>query len=476
MAQRAGLLTRMLGGFKRRRVGPTQTGGGIGYNIIGGYLNEEEKRAELRGQQRYITLSNILSNVSIVSASVRYFLNLTARAKWTFEASEADSSGEFAERAEKMLTDDPLTPFHRIVRRSAMYRMYGFSFQEWVMRREKKEGWLTFADIEPRPQKTIERWDVSDTGTVEGVVQRAVNTLQELYLPRSKLVYLVDDTLSDSPDGLGAFRQIVTAAKDLQRFEQLEGWGFETDLRGMPIGRGPFEEMRQAVENGDLSAEERTQLETALRNFVTNHIKTPDQGILLDSMVYSTTDEREAPSQVRKWDLELLTGSNTTQEAVAKAIERKCREIARILGTEGLLLGDGDRGSHALSKDKTQNLWLMVDGSLMEIAEAYDSDLLDVAWRLNGWDPDLKPTIGHESVQFKDIEQITAALRDMAAAGAVLPMEDPVIGEVRTLLGLSAPRPPELLDPDLALGGTKPKPGEEDANMDNPSSRSQREE
>lgn len=447
------MMDSLRGLFRRRRVGPTETAGVHGFNIVGGYLTPEEIEKKLTGQEKYKTYANLLANVSIVGASVRYFLNLIARSQWKFEAAEADTDGRFAELAEAILTDDPATPWHRVVRRSAMYRMYGFSFQEWTARRHE-DGHLTLADIAPRPQKTIERWDVNAEGKVQGVVQRDPIGQQELYLPRAKLCYLVDDTLSDSPDGLGILRHLATPGEQLSRFEQLEGFGYETDLRGIPIGRAPLAELRDAVEQGRMSESERQTLEKHIRNFITNHIKQPNQGLLLDSMTYQTIDDKGTPSSIPKWDLKLLTGGSTGHEAIAKAIDRKSREIARLLGTESLLLGDGEGGSRALSRDKTQNLWLMVDGSLLELAEAYDQDLLDPVWKLNGWPDEMKPSMSHESVQFKDIDQITAALNDMAKAGAQLAPDDPAIEEVRTLLGLSPPVPYEVKDPDLDLSGT----------------------
>lgn len=428
----------LFGRFSRRRVAPTQTAGVRGVRIIGGLIDEDELNKDLKGLERYKTYSDLLANTSIVAAGTRYFLNLVAKASWQFEPSEEDTDREFADRVEKMLTEDPVTPWHRIVRRAAMYRFYGFSLQEWTARRDK-DGAITFKDIAPRPQVTIERWDLNDEGLVEAVTQRNPNTQQEIFLPRQKLVYMVDDTLSDSPEGLGIFRHLAQPGQRLKRYEQLEGFGFETDLRGIPVARGPFTELAAMVEAGTLTQEERTKIELPMRTFVEKHIKSPSLGLLLDSITYTSEDDKGTPSSVRQWDVELLKGSNTTQEAVASTINRINHEIARILGVEGLLLGGDKVGSLALSKDKSNNLFLIVDGSLLEIAEQFSADIVNPLFRLNGWPDEMKPTLKHESVQFKDIEQIAAALRDMAQAGAMLDVDDPAIGEVRDLLGLSRP-------------------------------------
>lgn len=433
---------------------PTQTVGAPGTAIYGGYIQENEKNSNVASrEERYKTYSEILANASIVAAGTRYFLNLVAKADWSFEPSEADTDGEFAERAEEILTDDPKTPWHRIVRRAAMYRFYGFSVQEWTARR-RDDGIITLADVMPRAQLTIEKWDVDEEGGVLGVIQRNPQNARELYLPRGKLLYLVDDTLSDSPEGLGLFRHLVSPAQRLARYEQLEGFGFETDLRGIPIGRGPFTEMAELVEAGKISKEQRIAIEAPIRKFIENHVKTAKLGMLLDSVTYQSQDESGRPSNVKQWDVELLQGSSNSFAENAAAIERVNREMARILGVEQLMLGSDSAGSFAMSKDKTNSFFLLVDGTLTEVRESVADDLLDMVWQLNGWPDEMKPTMNTEAIRFTDVEQVAATLRDMATAGAVLDERDPVVDEVRDLMGVSR-RPQELLDEaeeDAALG------------------------
>ena len=57
--------------------------------------------------------------------------------------------------------------------------------------------------------------------------------------------------------------------------------------------------------------------------------------------------------------------------------------------------------------------------------------------KLNGWDEELRPKLKPSKIQHRTVEEITAALRDLAAAGAVLAPDDPAINEIRRLLGLS---------------------------------------
>ena len=421
--------------IQRTAVAPMSTFGVGGTVVYGGYIQSIEKDSRLAGLARWKTYSDLLANVSVVALGVRHFLNLAAKCDWTFQP--ADDSRK-AEKVAEFITSvfkEMETPWHRVVRRAAMHRFYGFSIHEWTAMR-RADGRLGLRDVEVRPQPTIEKWDLDNSGDVLGMVQRSPQTGEEIYLPREKLLYLVEDSLVDSPEGLGIFRHLVGEASALQRYEMLEGFGYETDLRGIPVARAPLSAMAAAIKAGELDIAKRDSLLAPINEFITGHVRTPMLGILLDSQVYQTSDESSAPSTVPLWSMELMKGSATALPDVARTIERKNVTIARLLGIEHLLMGADGKGSLALSKDKTGTFGLLVDSTLKEIKEQVSRDLIKPVLELNGIAKELAPEPEIETVQSREITDITAALRDMAQAGAMLAPDDPVMDEVRRLLGL----------------------------------------
>ena len=450
---------------------PTETVGAPGFAVYSGYVVSDEKDQRLQGAKKYQSFSNMLANTAIVAAGVRYFVNLCAKAGWKVEPAKdqensdepSTASIEMAEKIEKIM-NGMTTPWHRVVRRAAMSRFYGFSLQEWTMEVDEETGELTYRDIEPRPQRTIERWDTDESGTVVGVVQRSPQTQREIYIPRGKLVYMVDDTIDDNPEGVGLFRHIIKTAQKLERYEILEGWGFERDLRGTPIGRGPLAEIEKLVKKGDLSQAQALALRNPIELWIKNALKGKDTALFLDSAPYRATGEQQQPANTPQWNVELLQGDGGPHEPMAAAIERLNREMARVLGVEQLLLGSDSAGSFALSKDKTQSFGLLVDATLRDIVETFQKDFLDPLFELNGWDPALKPTFKTDQAQYRDIGDITMALKDLAAAGAPLPTNDPAINEVRDLLGLSdmPEQDEDLMIPPMLGGLPEPEAPEED--------------
>ena len=452
----------------RRTVPPSVRAGRPGTAIFGGFIQQIEKNRKLADREKYRTFSEILANVSIVAGSVRYFLNLLGRAGWKVVPKDADdpASVEIADRIEKALFEELATPFVRVVRRAAMSRYYGFSWQEWTARRAE-DGTIIFDDVEPRPQQTIEKWDRDfEDGKVLGVVQRTDQDVRERYIPRAKSVYVVDDSINDSPEGLGLFRHIVDSAERLLRYQQLEGFGYEKDLRGIPKAFAPIRELQRAVDAEEISKEEAQKQIQDLKNFVQMSAREPQTGLLLDSIPYTTEDEASTPSSVRQWDLELMSGSNYAVREVALTISRLQREIARTLGTESILLGETGAGSLAMSRDKTDQLAQVVDCTLQELADAFESDLVDPLMRLNGWDMDLRPKLQPDKIQQRDVIEIAEALQRMAAAGALLEPGDPAIDVIRGLMGLPPAPEPVTLDPDLALGDDDPPGGQGEETSD----------
>lgn len=455
--------SRIMAGLRAARVAPMKTVGAPGFSVHSGYLDDREKQRELRGSEKYRTYSDLLANVSIVAASTRYFLNLVAKAGWRAEPPEGSGArGDDIAEAVEDIMKDMTTPWHRVVRRASMYKFHGFSVQEWTAKR-RPDGLIGMRDVEPRPQATIERWDTDESGTVLGMVQRSPQTQEEIYLPREKTVYMVDDALNDTPEGLGLFRHLSEPGLRLQRYQLLEAYGYETDLRGIPIARGPLGALQELVDAGQMKAEDKDAAVQPLEDFIRGHIRSSNTGLLLDSATYTTTDERSSPSNIYQWTLELLRGDAAmSSEAVAKAIERLNREMARILGTEFLLLGGDGKGSLALAREKTQQFALQIDSTLRELEETFESDWLRPLFMLNGWPDELRPELKTEQIQFRDVEQVTQSLVDLAQAGAPVNPMDPAVAEVYELLGLSKPDPIELVTLPDEPDPTPPDEGGDD--------------
>lgn len=420
-----------------------------GTAFYGGHIATRETNPKLVGARKWRTYENVLHNCRIVAAGVRYFLALVVKAGWKFEPrDDSPEAAKIAEQVDAIVTDLG-TPFRRIVRRLAMYRFHGFAAAEWVTKR-REDGAVGFADLYPIDPHTVDRWIPDAHNSVVGLVQRNPQTHADTPIARSKLVYVVDDALGSSPEGVGLLRHIVDAFEKLQRYEQLEGWGYETDLRGVPLIHAPLTAWEEWAGNDEGRKAQVAKWQALFQRIIDGHVKGPDTGFLIDSQPYS--DSNGNPSSVPQQRLELLKGDAGPHEEIANAIKRLTYEIARILGVQALLAGSDGAGSLALSREAFAALRELIDSTLEDLAEAIQKDFVERLGQLNGWPDDKLPWVKTDKVQLRDVADIAAALRDLAAAGVTVTRADELVAEFFDLLGLTAPSG-EDDELDAMLGG-----------------------
>ncbi len=421
--------------FNPQGTGGTQT--------IGKFLLSSEKNAAMASPHaRAKKYDEIALNVAIVATGLRYFSSLISSIDWT--ATPKKVGDKIAPEAKKYadLTTQLMhamdTPWYKVVRYAGQFKWVGFSIQEMVAARMDHiaPGLIGIGSVEPRPQISIEGWELEPkSNKVISWDQRDPNGSEIFPLDRDRCIYLTDDTLTTSPDGVGLLRHVIFLCDQLRKLEQLEGWAFETDLRGVPIGSAPTAILNDMVSKNRITSAKRDEMLSGLTDFITNHMRNPELGLLLDSSVYSTQDAARTPSTAKMWGLELVKGNGTGLAELAAAIARKQHEIARALGIEQFMLGSGP-GSHALSEDKTRNLLELVNATVMEIASGLEKDFVRKIFELNNWPIQHMPTLTPDAVAIRSVTVIVECLSKMSLAGAVLDRNDPVINQVRTLLNL----------------------------------------
>lgn len=443
---------------------PTQLAGSDGVSAPGGYLWRGERDPELVGRRLWLQFSDAIANSIVVSAAARYFLNLTAGTEWEAQPRDPTALGagarKDAQRAADILTEglfeaDMARPWSAIVRKHALYKFYGFAISEWAVK-QRADGMVVFSAIEHRPQYTIQWWDkIDEQEPLQGVVQ-LTRIGKTYYIPRQRMFYCVDDTLTDSPDGIGMMRHLIGHVKRLQKYEQLEGIGFESDLRGIPLSRAPISDLQSLATSANKPAgwvEEQVQ---PLVDFGRAHLRTEDLSMVLDSAPYKNPDG--TISSVPKWAMDLMKGDGGPLEQVAAAINRVNTEIARVLGAEFMMMGSTSSGSHSMHADKTDQFGNLIQSTLGELAAFAKNDLARPLVALNGLDPDLlTPTLLPGAVSTEEVSQVTTSLLQLAQAGAPLMPGDPAIDQIRARLHLAAQ---PKITPDVAgvLGKPKPQP------------------
>ncbi len=124
-------------------------------------------------------------------------------------------------------------------------------------------------------------------------------------------------------------------------------------------------------------------------------------------------------------------------------------------------MGETGAGSLAMATDKSQTFALIVDATLRDLREQVTKDVIDPLFRMNGWDPALKPALKTDPIQFRSVQEIAETLERMGRAGALLSPDDPAINVIRDLLGLPQADLNRMME-QAALERTTPIPEDDD--------------
>jgi hypothetical protein len=459
--------------FGGRRPAPvTAPNGGDGVQAYGGWLTPDERNPALIGTNKWLRFANA-HHTAIVATGLRYRCNLLAGAKWSAQANprggrDADRGVEIAN--EGLLNAQMPRTWPANVRKASMFQANGFSLFEWTIRRRPDDGMIVFSELGHRPPHTVQRWDKPSEQESWQAIAQLTRQGKEWIIPRNRLWYCWDDTLTDMPDGVGLLRHVIELVRRLGVLEGLEGVAYETDVRGMPIGRAPIEELRALASAQPGIGTDRDKILSFIQNRTANLqaqleniVKSPDklQWLMLDSATYKNANQ-ESVTAVQKWAFDLLKGDGKGLEELDKVIGRLQLEIARVFGIEFVMMGAGSSGSKAMHADKTSMLAASLDAALTEIASSATRDLVRPLVALNGLDPDTcAPTLVAEPVDRNDVQQVAQTLVYLAQAG--LQPNDPAINVIRGWSGL-----PDAPEPDPALMGAMPDPatGEVDVPVD----------
>lgn len=460
-------------------VSQSEPAGLDGQYIYSGFIYQAEKRRELRDREKWTTFDNIVANIGIVSAAIGIWTDLAGSAKWTVKPNPR--GGKDAEKCAELIYDGTIgatlsKPWRNVIKRQLIKKFRGFALHEVLVRR-RDDGVVVLKDLQHRPQWTVYRWDKPDPQTPwQGIEQRG-RSGEKSTVPRSRLFYSVEDTLTDSPDGVGLLRYMVEDADAYQRYRQLEGIGFDTDLRGMPIGRAPLAKMVDYAKAAGCKTKDEIQtwIDTRLKplqNLLSGHVKTTEQSLLLDSAVYATLDQARTPSSIFEWSFDVVKAAASTMSEIGPASRSLLESIARIMSAEFLILGGGGSGgSHAQHADKTSMFGLRVNSSCDDVGDDATRDIATRLTILNDYDPETcTPTFEHEPVATESVLETCQALAALAQAGAVLPpnwkgvnvlldrMDLPDLPE-QDLATLIAPRTKQPPVPPPATSPTPTPPG-----------------
>lgn len=400
--------------------------GSIGIFTAGGRIQDGERNPKLIGREKWTTFANSYNRPPVAIA--RLLRNaLLSSVKWSLTENEA--GGADAKRGLEIVEQGLLRarlprPWNRVVAKAGNGEFFeGFSIHATALGR-RKDGLVTFTNIEHRPQHTIDKWLRDTIGTMFSeseaqsgpfvAVQQQLPSGQHERIPLEECLYLANDDIGDSPEGVGVLRLIADRIRKVEDEEALELDEMFSSMGGTPIIRVPLEEIVASAPKDPAKRDAYIAEQTAkYEEFVANRIKTPSkrQWFKLDSKTYEGQDPNTI-SNIQKWGIEIIKGEVQGLAEIRKSITDEDLNIARILGVEFVFVGGGDSaGSYGMHESKVGVFAAALQSSNDRVAIAARDQLGRRLVAANGLDPDTAtPTFVPEPITIGQVLEAAQAL------------------------------------------------------------------
>lgn len=271
-------------------------------------------------------------------------------------------------------------------------------------------GWLKLA---PRGQDTLFGWEYADgTDDLIGMTQQPAPDYEKVTIPIEKALHFRTRSWKDNPEGQSIFRRAYRAWYIKKRLEEIEGYGMERDLAGLPVLYSPPD-----IDIFNPEDEYAVQQLHFAQNLVSNIRRDALEGVVLQG------GTNENPG----WKLELLASSGKRQFDTNQIIDRWDKRIATSVLADFVLLGQQQVGSFALADSKTKIFALAIGAYLDIICEVFNNQGIPRLIDMNG--DHFKgitdyPQMVHGDIEDVDLTQFTTFIKEMIGAGVLTPDEE----------------------------------------------------
>jgi hypothetical protein len=417
--------------------------GVAGAKISDGFVFEDFlKQLQLeKGQRIYREMRDNDATINAVIFAVEMILRAV---NWTVEENsqtkgtrEAEDSAIFLEGA---LFDDMSHTFDDFISEVLSMLTFGWQYTEIVYKRRLgptqldpsrrsiyDDGAIGIRKLANRAQETLYKWNIDETGGVKGLWQDPPFGGFRRYIPIEKSLLFRPHPQKGSPEGRSALRGAYRSWAILKTIQENEAIAIERELNGLPV---------ISIPNQILNSDD--PLDIAARNEyikMGRDVKFNSQGaILIPSNTYFDSDGN--PTNIRTVDFRLAASEGTRNIDVGSVILRYQRDIARTILADFIMLGSTDRGSFALSKDKSNLFIKALEGWNEAIAETLNRYLIPRLWRMNNFDRQYMPYLRPGAVAPVDLDSVGQFISDLSRAGAPLFPDDELENTLRAAADL----------------------------------------
>jgi len=428
----------------------------------------EEYLPELYGDKAQ-KVYRTMGDDPIVSAVLQAIALILRAVDWRVEpADNGADGGNFSAQAEQEaefaqgLLDDMSHTWEDTIGEILSMLQYGWSYLEIVLKRRMglnqddpamrskfDDGRIGIRKLPLRSQDSRLKWAMQEDGGINGMWQLPPQGGPLLYIPIERALLFRTTSKKNSPEGVSILRACYRPWFLKRGVEDHESIGIERELAGLPVVYMPKAYLAPTASADKVTV--RQQMEALARDVKLNS----QAGVVLPSETFQNPDGTW--SSVPMVKLELLSSSGSKRAIdTDPVVKRYNRLIAMAALADFLTLGD-DKGSYALSANKSELFLRSCESYLNQIASVLNRFLLPRIFSYNGIDPSLVPQIKPGRLAPVDLAELGAYLQSLAGAGAPLFPNQELSEYLADVAGL--PEPPEDVGL-LAKPGAMPRVGQ----------------
>jgi hypothetical protein len=329
--------------------------GDTGTTMYNGMISGEEYNYDLSGTAKYTVYDKMRKGDATIAATIRVLKLPLRSANWYIEpAGEDKLQREQADFIEYNLKEGMSVTWDDFLRQALLMLDYGVFVFEKVFDNVEFNGktyigWRKFA---PRHPRTITNWKIND-GKDDGIIQQKT-VGGTVSIPMDKLLIFVNEKEGDNWEGISILRAAYKNWFFKDIFEQIDAMAFERQGLGVPYCKIP----------SAANAKDKANATAIVKNLRANE------------KAYVVFPEG---FEVGFLDM----GAGKTRDPKT-SIEYHNRQIALNVLAQFLMLGSGDKGSFALSKDQStlfyDSLQAVAKGVLDVINKYAIQQLIELNW------------------------------------------------------------------------------------------------
>lgn len=399
--------------------------GDPGVKRQGGYVYDEW-HPKLSGRQGMRVYRQMYDNSGVLGGATRAIQFLMNQAEWLIESKQTNPDPQqtyWADRVRAALFEDMETAWSSVLMSITTLIPFGWSciWQSWKICRgdygselfdsQFDDGLISFRDMEPRGQQTLERWLYDDDDKkVIGWYQISAPSYRGADLYADRYMHFRMDPNKGNPEGRSMYRNSYRDWFYANRLEEIRAVGEERNLAGYPVINVPA-----PIMSPNANAENR-----AIRSLMEQKIglirRDQLEGVLFPA-------EKNPDGSETGYKFSLMSAGARDRGSITQAInDHRANAMIGML-SQFFLLGQQKTGSYSLSSDQTE-LFAVAIGAIMDmICEVVNKQGIERMMRLNDVPREMWPECKHGDIEEEKASELIAAFTQGVQGGFIVPTD-----------------------------------------------------